>query len=249
MAADKATGGIAIHPMEQFTVRPLFGGHELYWYTVTNQTLWVAITVLLVAAILVLGSRGRAIVPSRMQSVGELAYGFIYRMIEDVAGKDGLKFFPYIMTLFMFIVCANFLALVPFSFSIMAQFAVSAAMAITVFVCVTAIGFIRHGVGFLKLFWIEAAPGPLRPILAIIEVLSYLVRPVSHSIRLAGNMMAGHAVFEVFAGFAVIAAIAPVSVVAISAMYALEVIVALVQAYVFTILTVVYLKDALHPQH
>lgn len=235
--------------MEQFTVHPLFGGTELHWYTVTNETLWMAIAVLAIFALLVLGSRGRALVPSRTQSIAELAYGFVHRMIEDVAGKEGLKFFPYIMTIFMFIVTANMLALIPLSFSIMAQFAITGVLAIAVFVSVTVIGFVRHGFGFLKLFWVDAAPAPLRPVLAVIELLSYFVRPVSHSIRLAGNMMAGHAVFEVFAGFAAVALISPVSVVAIAGMYVLELVVAIVQAYVFTILTVVYLKDALHPQH
>ncbi len=235
--------------MEQFTVHPLFGGTELHWYTVTNETLWMAIAVLAIFALLVLGSRGRALVPSRTQSIAELAYGFVHRMIEDVAGKEGLKFFPYIMTIFMFIVTANMLALIPLSFSIMAQFAITGVLAIAVFVSVTVIGFVRHGFGFLKLFWVDAAPAPLRPVLAVIELLSYFVRPVSHSIRLAGNMMAGHAVFEVFAGFAAVALISPVSVVAIAGMYVLELVVAFVQAYVFTILTVVYLKDALHPQH
>jgi F-type H+-transporting ATPase subunit a len=247
--ADASSGGVSIHPMEQFTIHPLFGGHTLHWYTITNQTLWMAIAILVIFTLLVIGTSSRAMVPGRMQSVGELAHNFVKDMIVDVAGKDGLAFFPYIVTIFMFIVTCNFLALIPFSFSVMAQFAITGVMAIAVFLTVTITGFVRHGGGFLKLFWVTAAPGPLRPVLAVIELLSYFVRPVSHSIRLGGNMMAGHAVFEVFAGFAVIALISPVSVIAIAGMYALEVIVAFVQAYVFTILTVVYLKDALHPGH
>lgn len=235
--------------MEQFSIHPLFGGHSLHWYTITNETLWMAIAILAIFSLLVLGSASRAMVPGRIQSVGEVAYTFVRDMIEDVAGKDGLAFFPYIVTIFMFITTCNMLALIPMSFSVMAQFAITGVMAIAVFLTVTITGFVRHGAGFLKLFWVDAAPGPLRPVLAVIELLSYFVRPVSHSIRLAGNMMAGHAVFEVFAGFAVIALISPVSVIAIAGMYALEVIVAFVQAYVFTILTVVYLKDALHPGH
>lgn len=235
--------------MEQFTIKPLFGGGELHWYTITNQTLWMAIAVLAIFALLILGTSARAMVPGRMQSVGELAFNFIRNMIVDVAGHEGLVFMPYVMSIFMFIVCCNFLALIPFSFSVMAQFAITGCLAIAVFLTVTITGFVRHGAGFLKLFWVSAAPGPLRPVLAVIELLSYFVRPVSHSIRLGGNMMAGHAVFEVFAGFAVVALISPVSVIAIAGMYALEIIVAFVQAYVFTILTVVYLKDALHPGH
>ncbi|WP_372841719.1 F0F1 ATP synthase subunit A, partial [Phaeovulum sp.] len=198
---------------------------------------------------LVVGTRGRAVVPSRMQSIAELSYGFIHKMVEDVAGKDGLKYFPYIMTLFMFIVFANSLSLLPMSFASTSHVAVTGVLALAVFITVTVIGFVKNGVGFLGLFWVSAAPLPLRPILALIEVISYFVRPVSHSIRLAGNMMAGHAVIEVFAAFAAIAVISPLSVVAIAAMYGLEVMVAVIQAYVFTILTCVYLKDALHPHH
>ncbi|WP_233252559.1 F0F1 ATP synthase subunit A [Maritimibacter sp. 55A14] len=236
--------------MDQFVVKPLFGDGPIAWYTPTNVTLWLAIAILAVIALLVLGTRGRAIVPSRTQSIAELAYGFVYQMVEDVAGKDGVKYFPYIMTLFMFIVFANFLGLLPMSFTTTSHLAVTGTMAIAVFVSVTVIGFVKHGVSFLSLFWITAAPLALRPILALIEVISYFVRPVSHSIRLMGNMMAGHAVMKVFAGFAGalgIGAVAPI--VAISAVYALEILVSFIQAYVFAILTCVYLKDALHPHH
>jgi F-type H+-transporting ATPase subunit a len=153
------------------------------------------------------------------------------------------------MTLFMFILCANFLGLLPMSFTTTSHIAVTAVMAMAVFLAVTIIGFAKNGASFLSLFWISSAPLPLRPILALIEVISYFVRPVSHSIRLAGNMMAGHAVIKVFAAFAGIAAIAPLSVLAISTIYALEVLVSFIQAYVFAILTCVYLKDALHPHH
>ncbi|WP_212769967.1 F0F1 ATP synthase subunit A [Thalassovita mangrovi] len=235
--------------MDQFIVKPLFGGDEIAWYTITNVTLWMAVAVLAVIAMMVLGTSRRAMIPSRSQSVGELAYGFIYKMVEDVAGKDGLKFFPYIMTLFMFIVFANFLGLIPMSFTTTSHFAVTVVLALLVFLTVTIVGFVKNGIGFLGLFWVSSAPLPLRPILAVIELISYFVRPVSHSIRLAGNVMAGHAVIKVFAGFAAIAVVSPVSVVAITAMYGLEVLVAFIQAYVFTILTCVYLKDALHPSH
>ena len=242
-------GGLVFHPMDQFIVKPLFGGENIGLFTPTNVTLWMAIAVLAVFALLVLGTRGRAMVPSRAQSVAELAYGFVYKMVEDVAGKDAVGFFPYIMTLFMFIVTANFLGLIPMSFTTTSHFAVTVVLALLVFVTVTVVGFVKNGAGFLSLFWVSSAPLPLRPILAIIELISYFVRPVSHSIRLAGNVMAGHAVIKVFAGFAAIAAISPVSVLAITAMYGLEVLVSFIQAYVFTILTCVYLKDALHPSH
>ena len=241
--------GLVFHPMDQFIVKPLFGDGPIMWYTVTNVTLWMALSVAAVVLLLVVGTSRRAIVPSRSQSIGELAYGFVYKMVEDVAGKDAVGYFPYIMTLFMFIVCANFLGLVPMSFTTTSHIAVTAVMAMGVFLTVTVIGFFKHGFSFLSLFWISSAPLPLRPILALIEIISYFVRPVSHSIRLAGNMMAGHAVIKVFAAFAGIAVIAPLSVLAITAIYALEILVSFIQAYVFAILTCVYLKDALHPHH
>ncbi|MFP4327533.1 MAG: F0F1 ATP synthase subunit A [Paracoccaceae bacterium] len=251
MATEQAgeSSGLTFHPMDQFIVKPLFGDGPVHWYTITNVTLWMALAVLAITAMLVLGTSRRAIVPTRAQSVGELAYGFIYKMVEDVAGKDGLKYFPYIMTLFLFIVFANFLGLVPMSFTTTSHIAVTAVLALGVFLAVTAIGFIKNGTKFLGLFWVTEAPLPLRPVLALIEVISYFVRPVSHSIRLAGNMMAGHAVIKVFAGFSQVTAIAPISILAVTAIYGLEVLVSFIQAYVFTILTCVYLKDALHPSH
>lgn len=248
-AHSESGGGLVFHPMDQFIVKPLFGDGPVAWYTITNVTLWMALAVVAVIALLVLATSKRAIVPSRGQSVAELAYGFVYKMVEDVAGKDGVKYFPYIMTLFMFIVCANFLGLIPMSFTTTSHIAVTVVMAMAVFLTVTVLGFALHGISFLKLFWISSAPLALRPILALIEVISYFVRPVSHSIRLAGNMMAGHAVIKVFAGFAAVTAIAPLSVLAITAIYALEILVSFIQAYVFAILTCVYLKDALHPHH
>ncbi|MBV1867353.1 MAG: F0F1 ATP synthase subunit A, partial [Marinosulfonomonas sp.] len=220
--------------MDQFVVKPLFGGEHINFYTPTNVTLWMALAVLCVIGLLVLGTRGRAIIPSRIQSVAELMYGFVYKMVEDVAGKDGLKFFPYIMTLFVFILFANFLGLIPMSFATTSHVAVTAVMAMAVFITVTIVGIVKNGFGFLELFWIKAAPLALRPMLALIEVISYFVRPVSHSIRLAGNMMAGHAVIKVFAGFAGVlglGAIAPI--LAITAVYALEMLVSFIQAYVF----------------
>lgn len=247
--ANSEETGLVFHPMDQFIVEPLFGDGPVLWYTITNVTLWMALSVVAVVLLLVVGTSRRAIVPSRSQSIGELAYGFVYKMVEDVAGKDALGYFPYIMTLFMFIVCANFLGLVPMSFTTTSHIAVTAVMAMGVFLTVTLIGFFKHGFSFLSLFWISSAPLPLRPILAVIEIISYFVRPVSHSIRLAGNMMAGHAVIKVFAAFAGIAVIAPLSVLAITAIYALEILVSFIQAYVFAILTCVYLKDALHPHH
>ncbi len=242
--------GLAIHPMDQFELKPLFGGDHIGAFTPTNQTLWMMLAIVGIILLLVVGSRGRAIVPTRSQSVAELAYGFVYKMVEDVAGKDAVKYFPGIMTLFMFILFANFLGLIPTSFTPTSHIAVTAVLALIVFFFVTILGFVKNGMGFLGLFWVSAAPLALRPVLAIIELISYFVRPVSHSIRLAGNVMAGHAVIKVFAGFAAaLGVFSFLPILAISAVYALEVLVAFIQAYVFTILTCVYLKDALHPSH
>lgn len=248
MSAEAQSQGMQFHPMEQFTLESLFGG-PIHWYTPTNATLWMGLVVLAVVGLLVMGTRKRAIVPSRTQSVAELAYGFVYSMVEDIAGKDGLKYFPYVMTLFIFIVFSNFLGLIPMSFSTTSHIAVTVVLALLVFVGVTVLGFYLHGFKFLGLFWVSSAPMVLRPILALIEIISYFVRPVSHSIRLAGNVMAGHAVIEVFATFATSLFIAPLAMVGIIAMFGMDVLVAFIQAYVFTILTCVYLKDALHPSH
>ncbi len=247
--AEEASGGLEFHPMDQFIVKPLFGGDTINWYTPTNVTLWMALAVLATILLLVVGTRGRAVVPTRTQSVAELAYGFVYKMVEDVTGKDGLKYFPYIMTLFVFILFSNFLGLIPMSFTTTSHIAVTAVLGFGVFIFVTILGFVKNGPGFLSLFWVSSAPLALRPVLALIELISYFVRPVSHSIRLAGNMMAGHAVLKVFAGFAQVAAVAPIAILGVVAIYALEVLVSFIQAYVFTILACVYLKDALHPHH
>ncbi|MET4127488.1 F0F1 ATP synthase subunit A [Roseovarius sp. MBR-6] len=252
-----AEPGLVFHPMDQFMVKPLFGEGAVGIFTLTNVTLWMALTVAAIFALLVLGTAGRATIPSRTQSIAELAYDFVRKMVEDVAGKDGLVFFPYIMTLFLFILFANMLGLLPMAFTTTSHIAVTAVLAMLVFLTVTIVGFVRHGAGFLSLFWVSSAPLPLRPVLALIEVISYFVRPVSHSIRLAGNMMAGHAVVKVFAAFAPMIILStgigllvtPLSILAIATIYALELLVAFIQAYVFTILTCVYLKDALHPHH
>jgi F-type H+-transporting ATPase subunit a len=154
------------------------------------------------------------------------------------------------MTLFMFVFLSNILGLIPMSFTTTAHFAVTATLALLVFLTVTLVGLYRKGIGFLSMFWVSSAPLPLRPVLAVIEVISYFVRPLSHSLRLGGNLMAGHAVIKVFAGFAGAMGIASVvPILSITAIYGLELLVACVQAYVFTILTCVYLRDAVGDAH
>lgn len=253
---DVAETGFAIHPMDQFIVKRFFcdAAHadctsNIQWYEITNVTVWMAAAVLAIVALMVFGSAGRATIPSRIQSVGEMIYGFIYKMVEDVTGHDGIKYFPFVMTLFLFVLFSNLLGLLPMSFTTTSHVAVTVTLALIVFLFVTLLGLAKNGIGFLGMFWVSSAPLALRPVLAIIEVISYFVRPVSHSIRLAGNLMAGHAVMKVFAGFASMAVISPVAVGAVTAIYGLELLVAVVQAYVFTILTCVYLKDAVGGAH
>ena len=243
-------GGLEFHPLDQFEVKRLFGEGPIEWYTITNVTMWMALAVISIVLLLVVGTSKRAVVPGRTQSVAEMAYGFVYTMVEDVTGKDAVRYFPYIFTLFIFILVSNFLGLLPMSFTTTSHVAVTAVLAMAVFLFVTVLGFMKNGMSFLGLFWVSSAPLALRPVLAVIEIVSYFVRPVSHSIRLAGNVMAGHAVLKVFAGFAQVGfLIAPFAILGVVAIYGLEVLVAFIQAYVFTILTCVYLKDALHPSH
>lgn len=249
VAAEGESTGFNIHPMDQFVVKPLFGGDTIEWYTITNVTLWMGIAILAIIALMVLGTSRRAIIPSRLQSVAELIYGFIYKMVEDVTGHDGVKYFPYVLTLFLFILFSNLLGLLPGSFTTTSHVAVTVLLAMIVFLGVTLLGLYKQGIGFLGMFWVTSAPLAIRPILAIIEVISYFVRPVSHSIRLAGNLMAGHAVIKVIAGFASMAVVSPVVIGAVTAIYGLELLVAVVQAYVFTILTCVYLRDAVGGAH
>ncbi len=241
--------GFSIHPMDQFIVKPLMGDGPVGMFTVTNVTLWMGIAILCIFGLFVLATRHRGIIPTRLQSVAEVFYGFIYNMVEEVAGHDGVKYFPYVMTLFLFILLSNLLGLLPMSFTTTSHVAVTASLALLVFLGVTLIGIARKGLGFFSMFWVSSAPLALRPVLAVIEIISYIMRPVSHSIRLAGNLLAGHAVLKVFAGFASMAIISPLAIAGAVGIYALEVLVAFVQAYVFTILTCVYLKDAVGDAH
>ena len=248
--ANNSDNGFNIHPMDQFIIEPFFGGENLEWFSFTNQALWMLISLIAIALVFVVGIRRGKIIPTRSQSIAEMVYIFVRKMVVDIAGQEGLKYFPYIFTLFILILFGNILGLLPYSFTFTSHIAVTGILALSIFLAVTILGFVKNGLKFLKLFWISSAPLPLRPILLVIEVISYFVRPVSHSIRLAGNMMAGHAVIKVFAGFAGamgIGAIAPIF--AIVAVYGLEMLVVVIQAYVFTILTCVYLNDALHPGH
>ncbi len=246
--ADYEEGGFNIDPMYQFEIKnwiPIdFGFVDLSF---TNSAFFAFVAVAAVSLFLWLSMRGSALVPTRMQSMAEGLYEFVRNMVRDSCGEAGLKYFPYIFTLFLFILGCNLLGMVPYSFTVTSHFAVTVFLALAVFISVTVIGFMRHGAGFLGLFWPMDAPAAMRPVLAVIEVISYFVRPVSHSIRLGANMMAGHAVLKVFAGFVIsLGVFGVIPLLAIVGVTALEFLVAVIQAYVFAILTCVYLHDALH---
>ncbi|MEM7269802.1 MAG: F0F1 ATP synthase subunit A [Pseudomonadota bacterium] len=248
-------GEVVIDPMYQFEILPLGGGKEVGLFTITNSTLWMALTVIAISLLLVLGTRGRNVIPTRMQSVAEVLYSFIRQMCVDVLGEEGLKFFPYIFTLFMFILFSNLLGMIPYSFTTTSHVAVTGVLAMAVFLTVVILGVVKNGLSFFGMFWVTSAPAALRPALALIEIISFFVRPLSHSIRLAGNMMAGHAVLKVFAGLCamiIAGGLGPLAVLPLAAMVgitALELLVACVQAYIFAILTCIYLNDAVHPHH
>jgi F-type H+-transporting ATPase subunit a len=235
-------------PLEQFeihTMHPMtVGGVNA---AITNSSLFMAAVVIGVTLFLTLGMRKAALVPGRWQSMSELVYEFISGMVRENAGHDARPYFPFIFTLFMFILFANLIGLVPGSFAITSHIIVTFALAVVVFLGVTLIAIIKHGFKFFTYFLPPGTPWPMAPLLILIEIISYLARPITLSVRLFANMMAGHTMLHVFAGFVValgIFGIAPIAV--SSALYGLELLVAILQAYVFTILTCLYLHDALH---
>ena len=239
-------------PMEQFEIKRLLdlriGSLDASY---TNSALWMTIAVILAALLFVYGMRQRALVPGRLQAVAELGYEFVASMVRDNVGNAGKKYFPFILTLFVFILFCNVLGLVPYSFTPTSHIVVTFSMAIVVFIGVTIIGFARHGLHFLEFFVPKGVPAWLLVILVPIEVISYFVRPFSLSIRLFANMLAGHTMLKVFGGFVVMLGIlagwAPLAF--IVALTGLELIIAFLQAYVFTILTCLYLNDAIHMSH
>ncbi len=239
-------------PLAQFEIRKLIeiplGGIDASF---TNSSLWMMISVILATAFLTLSMRGRAMVPGRWQSMAELVYEFVANMLRDNVGSGGRRYFPFIFTLFVFILFNNSLGMVPYSFTPTSHIIVTFAMAAVVFVGVTIIGFIKNGTGFLKLFVPSGVPWFLLIILVPIEIISYFVRPISLSVRLFANMMAGHTMLKVFGGFVVslglLAGWAPLLF--IIALTGMEIGIAMLQAYVFTVLSCLYLHDALHPGH
>ncbi len=219
--------------------------------SITNSAIYMMIAVVAITLFLMLSMRGRALVPGRWQSMAEVSYEFIAGMISDNVGSAGRQYFPFIFTLFMFILFGNLLGMMPYSFTYTSHIIVTFALAAVVFIGVTVIGFVRHGAKFLKLFVPSGVPVFLLPLLVVIEVLSYLTRPISLSVRLFANMMAGHTMLKVFGGFVValgfLAGWAPLAFVV--ALTGLEIGIAFLQAYVFVILTCIYLNDAIHLHH
>ena len=213
----------------------------------TNSALFMTIAVVLAIGFLMLGTRRHALVPGRWQSVAELSYEFIANMIRDNVGQDGRKYFPFIFTLFMFVFFGNMLGMVPYSFTYTSHIIVTFALALVVFIGVTTIGFMKHGIRFLGFLMPAGIPVFMAPPIIPIEILSYFTRPVSLALRLFANMTAGHTMLKVFASFVFglgVFGIVPLALV--TALTGLEFIIAFLQAYVFTILTCVYLNDALH---
>jgi F-type H+-transporting ATPase subunit a len=238
--------------MEQFEIKRLLTFHiGSIDASYTNSALWMTIAVALAFVVFVIGAQKKALIPGRLQSVGELGYDFIAGMVRDNVGNAGKKYFPFVLTLFVFILFCNLLGLVPYAFTPTSHIIVTFAMAAVVFVGVTIIGFARHGLHFLSLFVPKGVPFVLLLLLVPIEIISYFIRPFSLSIRLFANMLAGHTMLKVFGGFVVMLGVlagwAPLAF--LVAFTGLELLIAFLQAYVFAILTCLYLNDSIHLHH
>ena len=223
----------------------------------TNSALFMALAVALLTLFLVGGTLRASTVPGRLQSAAELTYEFVANMLRSTAGSEGMRFFPFVFTIFMFVLTLNMFGLIPYAFTVTSHIIITAALALLVFLTVLVYGFYKNGLGFFRLFVPHGIPMLILPLIVFIEVLSFLSRPISHSVRLFANMLAGHITLKVFASFVTllgglgIAGIAgatlPLALVV--ALTALELLVAFLQAYVFAILTCIYLNDAIHPGH
>ncbi|MDG4891341.1 F0F1 ATP synthase subunit A [Mesorhizobium sp. WSM4887] len=247
-----------VDPIHQFQIHPIIplhiGGYDISF---TNSALFMVVTIAVASAFLCMSTASRALIPGRLQSVSEMAYEFVGNMLRDAAGKQGMQFFPLVFSLFMFVLVANLIGLFPYFFTVTSHIIVTFTLAILVIGTVIVYGFAKHGLGFLKLFVPHGVPGYLMPLVVAIEVISFVSRPVSLSVRLFANMLAGHITLKVFSGFVVsLSALGAVgiagSVLPLAmavALTALELLVAFLQAYVFAVLTCMYLNDALHPSH
>jgi F-type H+-transporting ATPase subunit a len=251
---------MAVDPIHQFQITKLFtighiGGQEIAF---TNSSAYMFVSVAVISLLMIGGTAGRQTVPGRIQSMAELSYEFVATTIRSTAGSEGMKFFPLIFSLFMFICVSNLVGIIPFTFTISTHLVVTAALALLVFFTVVIYGFYKNGLKFFRIFVPSGIPIYILPLVMFIEILTFFLRPVSHSVRLFANMLAGHIALKVFAGFV---AMLGVSLGAIGwvggvlplaltvALTALELLVAFLQAYVFAILTCIYLNDAIHPGH
>jgi F-type H+-transporting ATPase subunit a len=246
-------------PIHQFEIKSLFpiariGGTELAF---TNSALFMLIGLTLILLLTLGATRSRALVPGRLQTVAELSYEFVLNTLRSTAGPEGMKFFPLVFSLFMFILVLNVIGIIPYTFTVTSHIIITVALALLVFFTVLVYGFWKHGLKFFKLFVPSGIPIYILPLVTFIEVMSFLSRPVSHSVRLFANMLAGHITLKVFGGFVTmlgalgflgwLGAIIPLGLTI--ALTALELLVAFLQAYVFAILTCIYLNDAIHPGH
>ncbi|MDP1582273.1 MAG: F0F1 ATP synthase subunit A [Bradyrhizobium sp.] len=248
---------MAADPIQQFALKKIFtigqiGGQEI---AITNSSAYMFLSVAVIS-LLMLGT-GRQLIPGRMQSVAELSYEFVASTIRSTAGAEGMKFFPLVFSLFMFICISNVIGVIPYTFTVSSHLIVTFGLALLVFCIVLIYGFYKNGLKFFKLFVPSGVPLYILPLVVVVEVISFFLKPVSHSVRLFANMLAGHIALKVFASFVGmlgaigfvgwVGAILPLGLTV--ALTALELLVAFLQAYVFTILTCIYLNDAIHPGH
>ena len=241
-------GGFNLDPLHQFEISPIVPIHvgDLN-LSYTNSALWMTIAVIVITLLMTLPTRGRALVPGRVQSIAEILYQTTANMLRESAGRDGREYFPFVFTLFSFLLVGNLQGLIPGAFTFTSHIIITFSLAIVVFLGTTAIGFIKHGPHFLKFFFPAGAPAWSAPLLVFIELISYLSRPISLALRLFANMLVGHALLKTMAGFVFVLGIAGiVSLAATVAITALEFLIAVLQAYVFAILSCIYLSDALH---
>jgi F-type H+-transporting ATPase subunit a len=251
---------MAADPIHQFQITKLFtlghiGGQEIAF---TNSSAYMFLSVAVISLLMIGGTAGRQLVPGRAQSVAELSYEFVASMIKSTAGSEGMKFFPLVFSLFMFIAVSNLIGIIPYAFTVSSHLIVTVTLALLVFFIVLFYGLYKNGLKFFKLFVPSGVPVYILPLVVFIEVISFFLKPVSHSVRLFANMLAGHIALKVFAGFVAMLGVSlgtigwlggvlPLALTV--ALTALELLVAFLQAYVFAILTCIYLNDAIHPGH
>ncbi|WP_374306349.1 F0F1 ATP synthase subunit A [Methylocella sp.] len=244
-------------PIHQFKIEPIVSFHPFgIDASFTNASLFMAIVVLASAALMILGTSRRSLIPGRLQSAAEMTYEFVANTVRMSAGKEGMRFFPFVFAIFLFVLFSNLIGLIPYAFTVTSQIVVTFALAALVIGTVLVYGFLRHGRHFLDLFVPSGVTPALLPFIVMIEVISFLSRPISLSVRLFANMLAGHITLKVLGGFVAAllgagayAVIAPLPLAGVVVLTAFELLVAVLQAYVFAILTCVYLNDAIHPGH